>query len=110
MFWDFRVFLGLGLLRNLSGLSRIVPDFAGFSRIVPEFPDFFSVDVSEMTDLPNGFPNFICFRLFLDFFFRIFVGIFKIYQFFPYFAGFSKLFPEFSRFFPDVRVFSLDSR
>lgn len=101
MFWDFRVFLGFGFLRNLSGLSRIVPDFAGFSRIVPEFPDFFSVDVSEMTDLLNGFPNFICFRLIPGFFFRIFVGIFKIYHFFPYFGRFSKLFPEFRRFFPD---------
>ena len=110
MFWDFRVFLGFGFLRNLSGLSRIVPDFAGFSRIVPEFPDFFSVDVSEMTDLPNGFPNFICFRLFPGFFFRIFVGIFKIYHFFPYFGRFSKLFPEFRRFFPDFWVFSLISR
>ena len=121
MFWDFRVFLGFGFCRNFSGLSRIVPDFAGFSRIVPEFRDFFSVDVSEMTDLPNGFPNFICFRLFLDFFsgflseFSRFTNFFRIlpdspnysqkfvdfFQTFAYFLGFRGSFAGFCRIWPD---------
>ena len=127
MFWDFRVFLGFGFFRNLSGLSRIVPDFAGFSRIVPKFPDFFSVDVSEMTDLPNGFPNFICFRLFLVFFsgflsefsrftnfFRIlpdspnysqnFVDFFQIFAIFFDFAVRVRILPHFPKVFRYLSV------
>ena len=90
-----------GTFPDFLGLFRISLDFLGLFRSSPIFfrrcfgNDGFTKRISEF-HLFSAFPGF---------FFRIFVGIFKIYQFFPYFAGFSKLFPEFRRFFPDFRYF-----